>query len=105
MKYFYDASSYCQHIKPLSDQLSKVGSHGCDNVLLENPQYSLTLNNVLHSPKLTKNVVSMRIFIIDNKVYVEFDLFCVSMKDFQIGVSLMRWNNSSDVYPLTTTSS
>jgi hypothetical protein len=55
---------------------------GCGHASLPN---SLTLNNVLHAPKLIKNLVSVRKFTIDNDVSVEFDPFGFSVKDFQTG--------------------
>jgi len=61
---------------------------GCGNASLLN---SLTLNNVLHAPKLIKNLVSFR------KDYLGF-----SVKDFQTGTHLMRCNNSGDLYPIPT---
>lgn len=44
---------------------------------------SLTLNNVLHAPKLMKNLLYIRNFTIDNDVSVKLDPFDFSMKDFQ----------------------
>ncbi|CAJ2675725.1 unnamed protein product [Trifolium pratense] len=72
---------------------------GCGHVSLPN---SLTLNNVLHAPKLIKNLVSVRKFTIDNDVSVEFDPFGFSVKDFQTGTLLMRCNSSGDLYPIPT---
>ena len=63
---------------------------------------SLTLNNVLHAPKLIKNLVSVRKFTIDNDVSVEFNPFGFSVKDFQTGTHLMRCNSSGDLYPIPT---
>jgi len=75
---------------------------GCGNALVQNPHHPLTLNNVLHAPKLTKNLVSVRKFTINNEVSVEFDPFGFSMKDFQTGMPLMRCHSSGYLYPLTT---
>jgi hypothetical protein len=72
---------------------------GCGNASLPN---SLTLNNVLHAPKLIKNLVSVRKFTIDNDVSVEFDPFGFTMKDFQTETFLMRCNSSGDLYPIPT---
>jgi len=63
---------------------------------------SLTLNNVLHAPKLIKNLVSVRKFTIDNDISIEFDLFGFSVKDLQTGTLLMRCNSSGDLYPIPT---
>jgi len=75
---------------------------GCGNALLPNPNPSFSLNNVLHAPKLIKNLVSVRKFTIDNDASVEFDPFGFSVKDFQTGMPLLRCNSSGDLYPVTT---
>jgi hypothetical protein len=72
---------------------------GCGHASLPN---SLTLNNVLHVPKLIKNLVSVRKFTIDNDVSVEFDPFGFFVKDFKIGTLLMRCNSSCELYPIPT---
>jgi hypothetical protein len=75
---------------------------GCGHASLPNSNNSLALNNVLHAPKLIKNLVSVRKFTIDNDFSVEFDPFGFSVKDFQTGILLMRYNSSGDLYPITT---
>ena len=42
----------------------------------------LSPTNVLHAPKIIKNLISVRKFTIDNSVIVEFDPFGFSVKDF-----------------------
>jgi hypothetical protein len=74
---------------------------GRGNALLTNSHNPLTLNNVLHAPKLIKNLIFVRKFTIDNEVTVEFDPFGFSVKDFQTGMPLMRCNSSGELYPLT----
>ncbi|GAU12928.1 hypothetical protein TSUD_97390 [Trifolium subterraneum] len=75
---------------------------GCGNASLPNSYHPLTLRNVLHAPKLIKNLISVRKFTIDNDVSIEFDPFGFSVKDFQTGTLLMRCNSSGDLYPVAT---
>jgi len=56
---------------------------GCRNALVPNPHHSVTLNNVLHAPKLIRNLVSLRKLTTDNNIFVEFDHFGFSLKNFQ----------------------
>jgi histone deacetylase 1/2 len=55
---------------------------------------SLRLNNVLVSPKLIKNLISVRQFTIDNNCSVEFDPFGCSMTE------IARCNSPGPLYPL-----
>lgn len=73
---------------------------GYEHASLLTSPYSFNLHNVLHAPKLIKNLVFVRKFAIDNDVFVEFDPFLGNI--FQAGMHLMRCNNSDDLYPLTT---
>lgn len=45
----------------------------------------------------------VRKFTTDNSVCVEFDPSRFSVKDFQMGVRLMRCESRGDIYPITTT--
>lgn len=78
--------------------------HGYGKALLPSPNPPLSLNNVLHAPKLIKNFVSVRQFTTDNNVSVSFYPFGFSMHDLQTGRQLMRCDNTSSFYPITTTS-
>lgn len=68
--------------------------------MLSSPFSSISLNNVLPAPQLIKNLVSVRQFTIDNNVYVEFDSFEFSVKNFQTEILIMRCNSSDDLYPI-----
>ncbi|XP_021740100.1 heavy metal-associated isoprenylated plant protein 6-like [Chenopodium quinoa] len=70
---------------------------------LPSPNPPLSLKNVLHAPKLIKNLISVRKFTTDNLVSVEFDPFGFSVKDFWTGMPIMRCNSQGDLYPITTT--
>ena len=76
---------------------------GYGHTTLPSPHPPLQLKNVLHAPKLIKNLVSVRKFTCDNSVSVEFDPFGFSVKDYQTGTPLMRSNSRGELYPLTTT--
>ena len=75
---------------------------GYGHALLPESKHPFILNNVLHAPKLIKNLVSVRKFTIENNASIEFDPFGFSVKDFPTGMPLMRCNSSGDLYPVTT---
>ena len=74
---------------------------GCGNATLSSSHPPLSLNNVLHAPKIIKNLISVRKFTTDNSVTVEFDLYGFFVKDFQTGMALMRCESQGDLYPLS----
>jgi len=61
---------------------------------------SLSLNNVLVSPKLIKNLISVRQFTTDNNCSVEFDPAGPSVKDLESRRVIARCNSSGPLYPL-----
>ena len=61
---------------------------------------SLHLNNVLVSPQLIKNLISVRQFTTDNNCSVEFDPSGCSVKDLQSRNVIIRCNSSGPLYPL-----
>ena len=58
------------------------------------------LNNILHAPKLIKNLIFVRKFTTDNSVSVAFDPLGFSVNDLQTGAKLMQCDNIGDLYPL-----
>lgn len=64
----------------------------------------LQLNNVLISPHLIKNLISVRALTRDNSVSVEFDPFGFSIKDLRTKTTLLRCDSSGELYPLRSTS-
>ncbi|KAL9999878.1 putative RNA-directed DNA polymerase [Helianthus debilis subsp. tardiflorus] len=76
--------NYCKQLKELADQLSDVD-----------------LPNMLYSPHIIKNLLSVRRFTRDNNVSVEFDPFGFSLKDLTTGRLLSRHNSTGDLYPVT----
>ena len=63
---------------------------------------TLSINTVLHSPKIIKILISVRKFTTNNSVTVAFDPFGFSVKDFQTGKPIMRCDSWGDLYPITT---
>jgi histone deacetylase 1/2 len=61
---------------------------------------SLSLNNVLFSPRLIKNLISVRQFTTDNNCAVEFDPAGCSVKDLESQKVIIRCNSSGPLYPL-----
>jgi len=94
--YFYSSKNH--NIVVGNGHLIPICGHGSTTLSPPNP--SLHLNNVLHAPKLIKNLVSVRKFTSDNFVSIEFDPFGFSVKDLRTGNHLMRCNSSGDLYPI-----
>jgi hypothetical protein len=59
----------------------------------------LYLQNVLVSPGIVKNLISVRQFTLDNYVSIEFDPFGFSVKDLATKTLLLRSNSDGDLYP------
>ena len=74
------------------------------NTLLPNPIHPLHLSNVLVSPHLITNLVSVHQFTKDNSCSVEFDPFGLFVKDLHTRTVLHRCDSSGDLYPLISTS-
>jgi hypothetical protein len=74
-----------------------ITSHA--SVSLPNPTHTLYLHKVLISPKIIKNLVSIRSFTRDNFISIEFDPFGISIKDLTSGTVLHRCDSSGDLYP------
>jgi hypothetical protein len=67
---------------------------------IQSPNAKFLLHNILVAPSLIKNLISVRQFIVDNNVYVEFDPFGLSVKDLKTTPVLARYNSLGDLYPL-----
>lgn len=69
--------------------------------MLSTPSTSFFLHNVLHTPTLVTNLISVRQFTRDNNCSIEFGPHGFSVKDLSIEVVLMRCNSSSALYPIS----
>ncbi|GJZ76911.1 hypothetical protein Tco_0641583, partial [Tanacetum coccineum] len=61
----------------------------------------LHLHNVLVTPNIIKNLISVRQFTRDNNCTIEFDAFGFSVNDYLTCHILLRCDSSSDLYPVT----
>ncbi|GJZ35013.1 ribonuclease H-like domain-containing protein, partial [Tanacetum coccineum] len=61
-------------------------------------------NNVLVTPNIVKNLISVRQFVRENKCTIEFDEFGFSVKDFRTRQILLRCDSTGDLYPVTSLS-
>ncbi|GJR64496.1 ribonuclease H-like domain-containing protein [Tanacetum coccineum] len=61
----------------------------------------LHLHNVLVTPNIIKNLISVCKFTRDNNCTIEFDAFGFSVKDFLTRHILLRCDSSGDLYPVT----
>ncbi|XP_071709322.1 uncharacterized protein [Rutidosis leptorrhynchoides] len=69
--------------------------------VLPNINRALHLSNVLVTPNIVKNLISVRKFARDNKVSVSFDEFGFSVKDYLTRRLLLRCDSTRDLYLLT----
>jgi hypothetical protein len=65
----------------------------------------LHLNNILVSPSLVKNLISVRTLTRDNNVSVDFDPFGFSIKDLPTRTELLRCESRGELYPLASDAS
>jgi len=66
---------------------------------------TLHLHNVLVTPQIIKNLISVRKFVRDNKCSIEFEAFGFSVKDFKTRRVLLRCDSTGDLHPVTSTKS
>jgi hypothetical protein len=74
--------------------VTAIGSH-----TFTFPHRNLVLNNVLVSPHIIKNLISIHHFTTVNNCSIEFDLFGLSVKDLETKNVIARCNSSGDLYP------
>jgi hypothetical protein len=67
-------------------------------------QSPLLLNNILVSPSLVKNLISIRSLTCDNNVTVEFGPFGFFIKDIPTRTVLLQCNSTGDLYPMASPS-
>ena len=71
-----------------------TGSHS-----FHTPRRPLFLNDVLVSPSIIKNLISVRRFTTDNNCSIEFDPFGLFVKDLHTKIEIARCNSLGDLYP------
>ena len=75
-----------------------ISSIGSSQLLSKSKR--LLLNNILHVPHITKNLLSIHKFTTENNVFVEFHPFFCLVKDIQSGRILMRGEHKDGLYLL-----
>jgi hypothetical protein len=71
------------------------------HIFLHTPsRYSFVLNNILHVPKLIRNILSINKFTRDNFWSIEFDSFGFSMIDIQTKIVIFCCNSSREPYTM-----
>nr|GEX25915.1 ribonuclease H-like domain-containing protein [Tanacetum cinerariifolium] len=73
-------------------------------ITLRTPHRTPHLNNVLITPNIVKNLISVRQFVRENKCTIEFDEFGFSVKDFWTRQIRLRCDSTGDLYPVTSLS-
>ena len=99
---YFNSSIKHNNIVIGSGHLIPIAGHG--STTLHSPFPPFTLKNVLHAPKLIKNLISVRKFTIDNMVSITFDPYRFSVNDLQTGITFLRCNNTGALYPLFSSS-
>nr|KAJ0200378.1 hypothetical protein LSAT_V11C600301260 [Lactuca sativa] len=79
---------------------NRVPVLGSGHSTLPYPSKPIHLKNILYTPGIVKNLVSVRKFTRDNFVSVEFDPYGLSVKDYKSGKLLTRHNSIGDLYPI-----
>jgi hypothetical protein len=75
--------------------------HATDHSTLKPPYPPLHLNNILYTPKLIRNLISVRRLTTNNNVSIEFDPFGFVVKDYQTWIPIIRCDSTEDLYSLS----
>jgi histone deacetylase 1/2 len=71
---------------------------------IHTPHCTFTLSNVLHVSHITKHLLFIQKFCLDNNVYFEFYLFVFYAKDLNTKAVLHSGQSKDDLYALTKSS-
>lgn len=92
-------SSFIQSVIVGDGSLIPVTQMGHSQIA--NPYRPLYLRNVLVTPNIIKNLISVRQFTKDNKCSIEFDPYGFSIKDLKTRQLLLRSDSTGDLYPIS----
>jgi hypothetical protein len=102
-----NAPGNLQSLHPLSSSTSVTVGNGASlpvthlaNSSIPTSSCPLSLRNVLVTPFLIKNLISVRSLTRDNNVSVEFDPSGFSIKDLRTNQVTLRCNSHGDLYPI-----
>jgi histone deacetylase 1/2 len=71
-----------------------------DHIKIYTPHHCFTLSNVLHVPIITKCLLSVQNFYLDNNVYFEFHSFVFYVKDLNTNEVLLSGQSKDGLYDL-----
>ena len=72
-----------------------------DHTKIHAPHHTFTLSNVLHVLHITKPLLSVQNFYLDNNVYFEFHPFVFYVKDLNTNEVLLSGQSKDGLYALT----
>lgn len=81
---------------------SKIPAIFLGNSFLQSGSRPLHLNNILITPQIVKNLISVHCFTTDNWCSIEFYPFGFSVKDLHSLKTLLHSNSAGDLYPVPT---
>jgi hypothetical protein len=68
--------------------------------ILHTPDSSLHLNNIIHVPHTSKNILSVHKLTLDNDAFIEFHPFLFLIKDWATRTTLLKGPCQYGLYPL-----
>lgn len=91
-------SSHSQHV--VVGDGTRLPITGSGHLSLPTHSSHLHLKNVLISPRIIQNLISVRQFTTDNLCSIEFDPFGLSVKDLRTRTEIIRCNSSGPLYSI-----
>ncbi|GKC29598.1 ribonuclease H-like domain-containing protein [Tanacetum coccineum] len=91
----------CMYSTVLVDDGHSIPVTNIGHSILPTPLKYLRLNNVIITPHIVKNLISVRQFVRYNDCTIEFDSFGFYVKDFMMRRVLLRCDSTRDLYPVT----
>ncbi|GKA66081.1 ribonuclease H-like domain-containing protein [Tanacetum coccineum] len=79
---------------------SSISATHYGHVQIPNSYRTLHLENVIVTPNIIKNLVSVRKFTTDNKCFIDFDPYGFIIRDYHTRQTLLRCDSTGDLYPL-----
>ena len=107
---WYPDSRASHHVTPNADNLHNqvpyagqdqlyIGNDQGNSVLSSQPK-SFALKNILHVPTITKNLLFVHQFTLDNNVFIEFHPYFCLVKDKKTGHVLLKGTHKDGLYVL-----
>nr|KAJ0221701.1 hypothetical protein LSAT_V11C200051950 [Lactuca sativa] len=94
-------SNKCTHNSVFVGNESTIPVTQTGHKVIHSTNRPLHLNNVLVTPDIIKNLISVCKFTTDNLAAIEFDPYGFSVKDFPTKQILLRCDSTGDLYPVT----